>query len=66
MSSFQWSGTGIEREFASAKYNKLVPVNYKEDWRLVREIDDAIGSVHKLPTSAPSSTTQPATQTASR
>jgi phosphonate transport system substrate-binding protein len=65
MSTFQWSGTGVEREFASAKYNKLVPVSYKEDWRLVRTIDDAIGSVHKLPTSAPSSSSsQPATQTA--
>jgi phosphonate transport system substrate-binding protein len=64
MSTFQWPGTGVEREFASAKYNKLVPLSYKEDWRLVRTIDDAIGSVHKLPTSAPSS--QPATQTAAR
>lgn len=64
MSTFVWTGTGVEREFASAKYNKLVPVSYKDDWALVRRIDDEIGSVHKLPTSAPSSTTQPATQDA--
>jgi phosphonate transport system substrate-binding protein len=61
LSSFQWQGTGVEREFTSAKYNKLVSVSYKDDWGIVRRIDDAIGSAHKLPTSAPSSTTQPTT-----
>lgn len=62
MSSFQWQGTGVEREFASAKYNKLVAVSYKDDWGIVRHIDDTIGNVHKLPTSAPSTAaTQPAT-----
>jgi phosphonate transport system substrate-binding protein len=69
LSTFTWSGTGIEREFASAKYNKLVPVSYKDDWALVRRIDDAIGSAHKLPpTSAPSTqpTTTPSPVTASR
>ena len=55
--TFQWQGTGVEREFASAKYNKLVPVSYKEDWALVRRIDDEIGSVHKLPATRPA--TQP-------
>ena len=68
MSTFAWSGTGVEREFASSKYNKLVPVSYKDDWLLVRQIDDEIGSLHKLPTSLPSSrpSTQPAAVTASR
>ncbi|MGB7157274.1 MAG: phosphate/phosphite/phosphonate ABC transporter substrate-binding protein [Tepidisphaeraceae bacterium] len=57
METFQWQGTGVEREFASAKYNKLVPVSYKDDWALVRRIDDEIGSVHKLPATRPA--TQP-------
>lgn len=59
LSSFSWQGTGVEREFTSAKYNKLVAVSYKDDWGIVRRIDDAIGSVHKLPTTVPS---EPATQ----
>ena len=59
LSSFAWQGTGVEREFASAKYNKLMAANYKDDWALVRRIDDEIGTAHKLPTSLPS--TQPTT-----
>ncbi len=59
LSSFSWQGTGVEREFTSAKYNKLVAVSYKDDWGIVRRIDDAIGSAHKLPATVPS---EPATQ----
>jgi phosphonate transport system substrate-binding protein len=60
LSTFAWKGTGVEREFASAQYNKLIPVSYKDDWALVRRIDDAIGSAHKLPARV-EPTTQPAT-----
>ena len=59
LSSFAWQGTGVEREFASAQYTKLMAANYKDDWALVRRIDDEIGTAHKLPTSLPS--TQPTT-----
>lgn len=54
LGSFAWKGTGVEREFASAQYNKLMAANYKDDWALVRRIDDEIGTVHKLPTTLPS------------
>jgi len=66
LSTFAWQGTGVEREFASAKYNKLMAANYKDDWALVRRIDDEIGSVHKLPTSLPSTKPTTAPVAASR
>ena len=66
LSTFAWPGTGVEREFASAKYNKLITANYKDDWALVRQIDDEIGTAHKLPTSLPSTQPTTAPVTASR
>jgi len=66
LSSFAWQGTGVEREFASAQYTKLMAANYKDDWALVRRIDDEIGTVHKLPTSLPSTHPTTAPVAASR
>jgi phosphonate transport system substrate-binding protein len=43
---FDWKGTGLEKLFGADGQNKFVPVNYKNDWALVRRIDDAIGSAH--------------------
>ena len=46
--SFQWKGTGVEREFAASEQTKFAPVVFKKDFALVRRIDDAIRSVHTL------------------
>jgi phosphonate transport system substrate-binding protein len=43
---FDWKGTGLEKLFGSTGQTKFIPVNYKNDWALVRRIDDAIGSAH--------------------
>jgi phosphonate transport system substrate-binding protein len=43
---FEWKGTGVEKEFAASKQTKFVPVQFKDDFALVRRIDDAIRSVH--------------------
>ena len=43
---FDWKGTGVEKLFGSTGQTKFIPVNYKNDWALVRRIDDAIGSAH--------------------
>ena len=37
------TGTGLEAEFGPSGLNAFVPVNYKNDWALIRRIDDAMG-----------------------
>jgi len=44
--NFEWSGTGLVKEFGSAGADRFVPVDYKNDWALVRHIDNAIGYRH--------------------
>jgi phosphonate transport system substrate-binding protein len=46
--SFDWKGTGLEREFASSEQSKFVPANFKDDWALIRQIDEAIGVEYKI------------------
>jgi phosphonate transport system substrate-binding protein len=46
---FNWSGTGLEREFAPSGVTSFVPVRYKDDWALVRRIDDAMGTTYVTP-----------------
>jgi phosphonate transport system substrate-binding protein len=46
---FDWAGTGLEREFASSGKRKFVPVRYKDDFALVRKIDDDTGVRHVPP-----------------
>jgi phosphonate transport system substrate-binding protein len=43
---FEWKGTGVEKQFAASKQTKFVPVKFKDDFALVRRIDDAIRSVN--------------------
>jgi phosphonate transport system substrate-binding protein len=45
-SSFEWEGTGLVEEFGPAGADRFVPVDYKNDWALVRHIDNAIGYRH--------------------
>jgi phosphonate transport system substrate-binding protein len=48
MVKFDWSGTNLEKQFAATGQNKFTPVNYRDDWALVRKIDDEIGYVHQV------------------
>lgn len=48
MISYPWGGTTMEKFFAGAGQTGLAPVNYKDDWALVRRIDNAIGFEHVL------------------
>ncbi|MFN3641833.1 MAG: phosphate/phosphite/phosphonate ABC transporter substrate-binding protein [Gemmobacter sp.] len=41
--SFDWKGTGLEKEFGSAGQNKFIPITFKDNWTVVREIDAAMG-----------------------
>lgn len=41
--SFDWTGTALEKEFAAQGENKFVPITFKDDWSVVRQIDAALG-----------------------
>lgn len=65
--SFEWKGTGVEREFAASKQTKFIPVSFKNDFALVRRIDDAIRSIRTsdgTTTDEATTSTAPATATA--
>jgi len=41
---FAWSGTGLEKEFGPAGLTRYVPISFKDDFSLVRRIDDSVRS----------------------
>ncbi len=45
---FKFAGTGLEKEFG-ANVTRFVPVSYKDDFIVVRRIDDTLGRAHVLP-----------------
>jgi phosphonate transport system substrate-binding protein len=45
---FDWKATGMEKEFSSSDQSKFVPANFKDDWSLVRKIDDDIGAKYVI------------------
>jgi phosphonate transport system substrate-binding protein len=47
MMSFNWKGTPLEKVLNSEKSTSFVPVNYKNDWSLIRRIDDEMGTENK-------------------
>ena len=54
--TFQWKGTGVEREFAASNHTKFAPISFRNDFALVRRIDDEIRSARPAePDTEPSS-----------
>lgn len=45
---FDWNGTEMAKEFAQSEQSKFVPANFKDDWSLVRKIDDHMGTTYKI------------------
>jgi phosphonate transport system substrate-binding protein len=45
---FDWKGTGLEKQFGPSNETRFVPVDYKNDWALVRRIDDSIGFPYEI------------------
>ncbi|MBY0588194.1 phosphate/phosphite/phosphonate ABC transporter substrate-binding protein [bacterium] len=43
-----FADTTMSEEFRSAGVTKLVPVHYKEDWAIIRRIDDSLGYIHEV------------------
>ena len=44
LASFDWAGTPLEKDLSSSRQTKFVPINYKNDWSLIRRIDDEMGT----------------------
>ncbi|MEM6757404.1 MAG: phosphate/phosphite/phosphonate ABC transporter substrate-binding protein [Planctomycetota bacterium] len=45
---FNFTGTSLAEEYPATRADRFAPVSYKDDFALVRRIDDAIGFEHKL------------------
>lgn len=41
--SFDWSGTGLEEEFGKNGEAQFMEISFKEDWSVIRKIDEANG-----------------------
>ncbi|MFE3837396.1 phosphate/phosphite/phosphonate ABC transporter substrate-binding protein [Pseudogemmobacter sonorensis] len=41
--TFDWTGTALEAEFAAQGESKFVPITFKDDWAVIRQIDAALG-----------------------
>lgn len=46
--AFRFPGTSMDKLFAGTGQDRFVPVDYKNDWALVRRIDDAIGFAYQV------------------
>jgi len=64
--SFQWKGTGVEKEFSASDQTKFVPVSFKSDFAGVRQVDDAIRAIRGTTEATSQPTTEPATTQVSR
>jgi phosphonate transport system substrate-binding protein len=40
--SFPWAGSELAKEFAPLRVSRFMPINYRDDWALVRKIDEEI------------------------
>lgn len=41
--TFDWDGTALEKEFEAQGETKFVPITFKDDWAVIRQIDAALG-----------------------
>lgn len=41
--SFDWEGSALKEEFAAQGEDRFVPITFKDDWKVIREIDAALG-----------------------
>lgn len=44
---FSFAGTPLATEYAASGADRLVPISYKDDFALIRRIDDAVGYDHE-------------------
>lgn len=41
--TFEWAGSSLEAEFSKSGEAQFVPITFKEDWAVIRKIDEANG-----------------------
>lgn len=41
--SFDWAGTKLEEEFSKSGEAQFIPITFKDDWAVIRQIDEANG-----------------------
>lgn len=41
--SFEWAGSKLEEEFSKSGEAKFVPITFKDNWAVIRQIDEASG-----------------------
>ncbi len=41
--SFDWAGTTLEAEFSKSGEAQFIPITFKDDWSVIRQIDEATG-----------------------
>ena len=41
--SFEWAGTKLEEEFSKSGEAQFIPITFKDDWAVIRQIDEANG-----------------------
>ncbi|MFK7856908.1 MAG: phosphate/phosphite/phosphonate ABC transporter substrate-binding protein [Granulosicoccus sp.] len=41
--TFEWAGSSLEEEFSKSGEAQFVPITFKEEWAVIRKIDDANG-----------------------
>jgi phosphonate transport system substrate-binding protein len=46
--SYAWEGTKLKEEFATIGSDRFQPVDYRKNFKLIREIDDAMGRPHDI------------------
>lgn len=44
--SFDWEGTALQQEFADAGMEQFTPITYKDQWSVVRTIDEANNTIY--------------------
>ena len=42
--NFPWAGTALEQEFSTLGVSKFLPITYKQEWALVRDVDAAMNT----------------------
>ena len=42
--NFPWAGTALEQEFSTLGASKFLPITYKQEWALVRDVDAAMNT----------------------
>ena len=41
--SFQWAGSSLEAEFSKSGEAQFIPITFKDNWAVIRQIDEATG-----------------------